>query len=206
MMQQIGEKQGGRTTLQLVSGDAVALPFRDKSFGGALIIHVLHSVPRWERVVQEAVRVTREGGKVVLDPGNGPVPLRDSIEARFIKEIGQQPGRSEWTVEMTDVEFARLGCVIRALPDVEVRFMQAPSEYISRLELGQASWQWELDASAFGPAAERVRTWATKEFGSLDEPRELTGHVSMLTERCRFLSEAAAVSGPKGRTRFPARH
>jgi len=64
---------------------------------------------------------------------------------------------------MLDAEFALFGCVIRALPDIEVRFMQAPSGYISRLELGRASWQWELDASRFGPAAERVRTWAAKE-------------------------------------------
>ena len=44
---------------RLLLGDAYALPFSDKSFDAAIIIHVLHVVVDWATVVREIGRVTR---------------------------------------------------------------------------------------------------------------------------------------------------
>jgi ubiquinone/menaquinone biosynthesis C-methylase UbiE len=178
MMLRLRARPGG-ASLPVVAGDATGLPFRDDPFGTALIIHVLHSVPSWELVIEEAVRVTRPGGTILVDPGNGRVPMLEEIEARFVDEIDQEPRRSGWTEEMVDERFARNGCVCRRLPDVPVRFMQTPSTFIEQLERGQASWEWSLDASRFEPAGRRVRAWAERVIGELDEPRELTTSVSI---------------------------
>lgn len=48
---------------QLVMGDAYVLPFREKTFDAAIIIHVLHVVADWRRVMGEIGRVT--SGKVI---------------------------------------------------------------------------------------------------------------------------------------------
>ena len=48
---------------KVVLGDAYSLPLRDKTFDSAVIIHVLHVVADWRRVMREAARVTR--GNVV---------------------------------------------------------------------------------------------------------------------------------------------
>jgi ubiquinone/menaquinone biosynthesis C-methylase UbiE len=44
---------------QLLLGDAYSLPFRDKSFDATIIIHVLHVVADWAKVMREIGRVTR---------------------------------------------------------------------------------------------------------------------------------------------------
>jgi ubiquinone/menaquinone biosynthesis C-methylase UbiE len=178
MMLRLRERSGG-ASMPLVAGDAMELPFRDDLFGTALIIHVLHSVPGWQHVIEEGVRVTRPGGIILVDPGNGRVPMLEEIEARFIDEIDQEPRRSEWTEQTVDETFARNGCACRRLPDVPVRFIQTPSAFIEQLERGQASWEWELDSSRFEAAGRRVRAWAERVIGDLDEPRELTTSVSI---------------------------
>jgi len=48
---------------QVVMGDGYSLPFRGKVFDGAIIIHVLHIVADWARVMRELGRVTK--GNVV---------------------------------------------------------------------------------------------------------------------------------------------
>lgn len=80
---------------------------------------------------------------------------------------------------MVDDTFARHGCVRRLLPDVPIRFMQAPSAFIAMLERGQASWEWALDASRFKPAGRLVRAWAEQTIGDMDQPRKLTTSVSI---------------------------
>ena len=55
MMAQAREK-GVRN---LVQADAHQLPFRDESFDGSIMIHVLHLVENWVQVIHEAGRVTR---------------------------------------------------------------------------------------------------------------------------------------------------
>lgn len=111
------------------------------------------------------------GGTIIVDTGDGPVEILDAIEARFIRELPEPPMRFPWTLGTLDQTFARHGCGIRHLPEVRQEFTRAPSAFLAQLERGQASWQWSLDPSAFGPAAARVRAWAEAEFGSLDQPR-----------------------------------
>jgi ubiquinone/menaquinone biosynthesis C-methylase UbiE len=44
---------------RLLLGDAYSLPFREKTFDAAVIIHVLHVVADWKRVMGEIARVTK---------------------------------------------------------------------------------------------------------------------------------------------------
>jgi SAM-dependent methyltransferase len=53
---------------ELVRADADYLPFRNKSFDGSLMIHVLHLVKGWLQVVHEVGRVTR---KAVISEAGG---------------------------------------------------------------------------------------------------------------------------------------
>jgi ubiquinone/menaquinone biosynthesis C-methylase UbiE len=179
MMRQVAAKRGGRSPFPLLAGDVTALPFRDGCFGAATIIHVLRSVPRWRRAIGETIRVVRAGGTVIVDTGDGPAGILDAIEGMFIAELPDRPRPTPWTLGMIDEAFARHGCHIRRLPEVRLEFAREPSVFLTQLERGQASWQWSLDPSAFGPAAQRVRAWAEAEFGALDQPRSLSTSVCM---------------------------
>ena len=66
----------------LVQADAHCLPFRDRVFDGAIMIHVLHLLRDWVQVVREAGRVT---GKIVVaevEGGEGFSPRSRYLELR----------------------------------------------------------------------------------------------------------------------------
>ncbi|MDX6465202.1 MAG: hypothetical protein QOI27_242 [Gaiellaceae bacterium] len=70
--------------VELLEGDATALPFPDGSFDLAATLRTLHHVAHPERVVAELARVTRPGGRVLVADQLGPVdPLEAIAVERF---------------------------------------------------------------------------------------------------------------------------
>jgi ubiquinone/menaquinone biosynthesis C-methylase UbiE len=70
----------------LVQGDAHHLPFRDRAFDGAIMIHILHLVHDWARVVGEVGRVTRKVIVAEVEGGEGFSPRARYLELR--REMG----------------------------------------------------------------------------------------------------------------------
>ena len=70
----------------LVQADAHHLPFEDKAFDGAVMIHVLHLVRDWVQVVGEIGRVTRKVIVAEVEGGEGFSPRSRYLELR--KEMG----------------------------------------------------------------------------------------------------------------------
>lgn len=70
----------------LVQADAQSLPFRDGTFDGALMIHVLHLVRDWVQVVHEVGRVTRKVMVAEVEGGEGFSPRLRYLELR--REMG----------------------------------------------------------------------------------------------------------------------
>lgn len=71
-------RAAGAARIQLVEGDALALPFPDASFDVVTIAFGLRNLPDYERGVREMARVLRPGGRlVVLEflPPKGPSRL-----------------------------------------------------------------------------------------------------------------------------------
>jgi SAM-dependent methyltransferase len=68
---------------RLLLGDAYALPFSDKSFDAAIIIHVLHVVVDWVTVMREIGRVTK-----------GPVASILRVPQGYAEPSAPSPGPS----------------------------------------------------------------------------------------------------------------
>ena len=51
MLAKLAEKAGGRPPFPVALADATALPFAGQAFGGMLMRHVLHLIPRWQRAL-----------------------------------------------------------------------------------------------------------------------------------------------------------
>lgn len=66
----------------LVQADAHHLPFRDRVFDGAIMIHVLHLVRDWVQVVGEVGRVTGKAIVAVVEGGEGFSPRSRYLELR----------------------------------------------------------------------------------------------------------------------------
>jgi ubiquinone/menaquinone biosynthesis C-methylase UbiE len=69
-----------------VRADAHRLPFRGRSFDGAIMIHVLHLVRDWVQVVHEVSRVTRKVIVSEVEGGEGFSPRLRYLELR--QEMG----------------------------------------------------------------------------------------------------------------------
>lgn len=78
MMSKAREKQ----LRNLVQADAHHLPFRDRAFDGAIMIHVLHLVRDWACVVREVGRVTRKIIVAEVEGGEGFSPRSRYLELR----------------------------------------------------------------------------------------------------------------------------
>ncbi|MCS6841918.1 MAG: class I SAM-dependent methyltransferase [Roseiflexus sp.] len=67
MMGRLRQKLNGRThQAHLVCGDVMRLPVSDAAFDVVIMVHVLHLVEDWRQALDEAQRVLRPGGAIVL--------------------------------------------------------------------------------------------------------------------------------------------
>jgi SAM-dependent methyltransferase len=78
---------GGGTTIELWHGDVSALPFADATFDAVWCSSVLGYVDDPQAAIAELVRVTREGGKVVMVTGDAGrwlhLPISPELEAEL---------------------------------------------------------------------------------------------------------------------------
>jgi ubiquinone/menaquinone biosynthesis C-methylase UbiE len=64
MMQRLKAKLNGET-VYVTESDATRLPFPDKTFDGAVAVHVFHLIPGWRDALGELARVLRPGAPLV---------------------------------------------------------------------------------------------------------------------------------------------
>ena len=60
------QKKHRASQVLLSLGDAVSLPFRDGFFKASMIAFGLRNIPEKERALREMVRVTQEGGRIII--------------------------------------------------------------------------------------------------------------------------------------------
>jgi len=170
MLGKLVEKAGGGAPFPLVRGDATMLPFGDDAFPAALIRHVLHLIPAWERAIAELARVVRGGGTVLVATGDIPVAWREVTE-RFVAHVGGPSfarGLDLRELARLDQAFAVHGGIPRHLPVIPDRMQQSLDAFIDQMADGLHSWTWGVDEPTRRKAAEEVRAWALERFGTLD--------------------------------------
>ena len=171
MLARLVEKAGGGIPFPLVVGDATDLPFADGRFGAALVRHVLHLIPAWERAVEELVRVVGRGGTVLVATGDIPLVWRE-VTARFVSGVGRPFARGLDLRELgrLDEAFATHGAEPRALPAIPERVGTSLETFLEQMGDGLHSWTWDVPEDERRAAAEEVRRWALERFGTLDPP------------------------------------
>ena len=176
MLRELVAKRDGDGRVPLVRGDATRLPFPTGAFGGAYVVHLLHLVPGWARIVAELARVVRPGGVVLVDMGSPGGGVAHEINARFERAAGierRHPGLMDGP-QALDAAMAAHGARLRPLePIVETRTVR-PDHYIGRLEDNLFSWTWALDDATRRRAGAEVRAWAVEGLGPLDRPQPVT--------------------------------
>ena len=170
MLGKLVEKAGGRPPFPLVQGDATMLPFADDAVGSALVRHLLHLIPAWERALAELVRVVGSGGTVLIATGDIPGAWREVTE-RFVALVGRPSfarGLDVRQLARLDEAFAAHGGAPRELPAIPDRVEQSLGTFLDQMGDGLHSWTWDIPEERRRAAAEQVRAWALEHFGTLD--------------------------------------
>jgi ubiquinone/menaquinone biosynthesis C-methylase UbiE len=73
-MLEVARRQVPPSDVVLLRGDVRQLPLRDRSVSSVVCSGVLHHVPAWREAVQEAARVLRPGGRLIVREPNADYP------------------------------------------------------------------------------------------------------------------------------------
>ena len=175
MLARLIENAGSRMAFPLVEGDASRLPFHDGGFDAGIASWVLHLIPTWRDVVTELARVVGNGGVLLIDVGREHQSIVHDITWKF-RDLA---GVTDWprgakSYEEVDEVLIPLGARARDLGPIVETSETTIEEHVSRLEQGIYSVSWGVDEGTRKRAADELRAWAEREYGSVTERRRIT--------------------------------
>ncbi len=168
-----------RDRLHVALADATRLPFAASSFDSIVAVHVLHLIPAWEVVCDEAIRVGRRGGRFIVDNGGWGKEAWSAIQMHFAK-VAQierpRPGAS--SIDEIDAYMSSLGAIPHRLPVITVTRSEPYSKLLTRIRDGLYSFTWLVDPDVRRRVADETARWAEERFGDLDQPRPMEWDVA----------------------------
>jgi ubiquinone/menaquinone biosynthesis C-methylase UbiE len=172
MMNRLRETLSDMPAPALVEGNIMRLPFANASFDAVIAVHILHLVSDWQLALDEAHRVLRQGGALLL----GQNSYRDNPARIFRKQLTDamtqrglarpRVGAIEGEIE---VELIRRGASVETLETDPVMTHITPREEIQMIEDRVWSSTWHIPDDALAAIVAEVRTKALAEFGSFDQ-------------------------------------
>ncbi len=162
-------------SLDLLRGDAQALPFADGSFRAALAVHVLHLLPDWRAALAEVVRTLAPGGMLIQgsdwrDPDSCVGLLRGRLRIAAVELMpGSRPPGAGAAVAQA---LARYGGV-SAEPMIAARWTRlvSPAEVIAGMAARVDSETWVMPDDLLAAAMASVQAWAEAQWGDLSTPQ-----------------------------------
>jgi SAM-dependent methyltransferase len=187
MLDQLRQKQaalatqaapGSIGTLQVEVADMTALPFPDGRFQAVIAVHVFHLVSGWLRALDEALRVLRPDGALLVgqDVHSGPGATRTgNIEnhwRRILHELGyeQAPlGASGYEAVLDELE--RRGLRVEETTATRWETQYTPRQALETITSRLWSRTWIVPDDLFAESARRLTAWCEREYaGAMETP------------------------------------
>lgn len=170
MLDRLVQKAGGTPPFPLAVADAIALPWRDGTFGAAIACHVLHLIPSWQAAAEELVRVVDRGGVILVDVGGDAPGVGRELVRYFFAQTRLGARSRPGLVDPAELDrlLAGHGMAARPLAPVVRRRDVRVEDVIRRLEEGVFSGCWPLDQEERLAAGAATRKWARERIGSLE--------------------------------------
>jgi ubiquinone/menaquinone biosynthesis C-methylase UbiE len=171
MLRRLVDNAGGVLPFPVVLGDATQLPVRTGAFGAVFACHVLHLIPAWRRAVDEALRVVRADGVLLVDFGGGTrAPWSDESDTILRRHgiVRRRPG-----VSSAEIVASHLASPPRTLAPVDLVVTRTLAQDLADWEAQIHAWTWAYSPSQMHEACDDVRRWARKSGLAADEPVEL---------------------------------
>lgn len=145
------------SSLEVQVADATDLPFGDASFDAVLAVDFFHLVAAWRRVVEEAVRVLRPRGRIVLSAFAVLDDPTTTLRQRMFEKAGTKPRRAG--IDITDVmagiegRFGAATMELAAVPHIMTTSLAAE---LNDLREGTWSRYWDLPDDLRWRVADRI--------------------------------------------------
>ena len=168
MLSQLVANAGGTHVVPPMTADVTALPLRDASVDAVLGCHVLHLIPDWPAAVEEACRVLRPGGLLLLDFG-GPTPAPWSEEC--VEILGRHGVvRNRPGVSNPDPVTDYLGHRARRRALRPVHFTEEVSlaDELEVWEKQLLAWTWPYTSLQMRRACDEIRAIAASRGWTID--------------------------------------
>jgi ubiquinone/menaquinone biosynthesis C-methylase UbiE len=173
MLARLRANAGGTSPFPVVVADVTALPLADASVDAVLGCHVLHLIPDWRAALDQACRVLRPGGVLLLDFG-GPTPTPwsdDCVEIMGRHGVFRvRPGVSS-PDPVADYLAARARR--RALPEIRFTIESSLAEDLDVWERQILAWTWSYAPEQLRDACDEIRAIAGSRGWSIDEKVQL---------------------------------
>jgi SAM-dependent methyltransferase len=164
MLQRLVSKALGAVPVAVA--DATRLPFHDEAFGGAVVVHLLHLVPAWERILDELGRVLRPGATLLVNLGSSG-GLGWEIRDRVIAAAGHGGGYPglDPSADLNQVLTDR-GFDPRPLPEIPNPRTRTAGEWLDEIATNRYSWTWPIEPAALQRAVAETREWVRATHGT----------------------------------------
>jgi ubiquinone/menaquinone biosynthesis C-methylase UbiE len=156
--------------------DMTALPFADAAFDAVLAVHVLHLVPQWRKALDEALRVLRPAGALLLGQDiAAPDAMNHDIQdrwAQIARELGATIQRvGARTFADIIAELRGRGLTVTELVLASWDHVAIPREVLDYVESRTWSQTWNIPDDIFAESIRQLRAWAESSYGdTLDTP------------------------------------
>lgn len=175
MLERLRVNAAGQFPFPVMIGDVTRLPLADASVSAVLSSHVLHLISDWQDAVDEAWRVLRPGGSLLVDFGGGaPARWGRECDAIFRERgiIRVRPGvsRAELVAEYLGERATK-----RELEPVTVTAHRSLAEDLESWEEQIHSWTWPYSADQMRQACDEIRAVAGSRGWALEE-KVVIGH------------------------------
>jgi ubiquinone/menaquinone biosynthesis C-methylase UbiE len=157
----------------LVQCDAAALPL-PSAFDAVLGVNIFHLIAAWQSAIQEARRVLKPGGALVLGyewkpDDSAPARLRERWESE-IRSLGWKPNRK--MESYTDLPAALLasGAAVQEWTGAEWTTTRSLEDEIGRIASRSLSYTWDIPDSIFDASLGELRAWAREVLGPGETP------------------------------------
>lgn len=201
MMGQLRRKLDGRIhRVHLICGDVMHMPVADSTFDAVMMVHVLHLVEDWRQVLNEAYRVLRPRGAIMLAgdergtwDGAEHTPRAQVQRAwsAILDELGVPPdqrrdGAPHGLDERFQAHLRALGATVERVTLITYRQQpQTVREVARRYQERMYSSCWVVPDHIHAEAARRLQRWVDQQCPDPDTPHDVLARIDAMIARWR---------------------